>query len=662
MTDADSVTGDAPVLLYDKQKCQLFYDKVGNFIENCNDPSNYQIMSLNGKNPHLKLNDIHEIIKHPRRTGIFRIKTTCGYQVNVTSCHSVYTIKNDKIMAEEAKNIKPGSWMIFPSIFPRKDKRISIDIKNEIRNFENNENIYIKLDKSQIKNVPRSSRIEISKNVWKGFKNIRMARKISRTEMGKEIGLHKSTIQQWEEKIDNVKPTLEKLKKYLKILGVAFEGFNYKIYVPVYEWEGPVERGEFYLENHTSRIMTRFCVGEKLAYILGWYLGDGCSCFTKNNPNRFVLCLGKDKEKYLDNLRKSFKEVLKVNLILEKRRQSVNVYFHSLSFKLLLKHLGLLGKRAHEKLVPDIFYNVRRNVQEALLRGLLQSDGHIILWKGKKCRQKILIGHTTTSKRLAENILIIYRQLGIFAAFSERIQAGSHMYNGKLIQNRHRRYDINITTNSYLRSLKNVWKDHKNSRPLEMYLSSLHTKERGKGFKKLSKDFVMLKVKEMKKIKSNDKFVYDFSVPPYQNFIAGNGGCVLHNTDGAHIRTLLLTFFYRYMKPLVENGFVYIAQPPLYRIKKGNEVRYVYSEKEKNRILKKLGGSVLIQRFKGLGEMNPDQLWSTTMDPEKRILLQVTLEDAVEADRIFTTLMGDKVEPRKDFIYRNARFVKSLDV
>ena len=133
--------------------------------------------------------------------------------------------------------------------------------------------------------------------------------------------------------------------------------------------------------------------------------------------------------------------------------------------------------------------------------------------------------------------------------------------------------------------------------------------------------------------------------------------------DGAHIRTLILTFFFRKMQKLVEKGYVYIAQPPLYRVKKGKEERYAYSEKEKEKISKEFGGKGLyIQRYKGLGEMNPDQLWMTTMDPERRTLRQVKLEDWYEANEVFTKLMGDQVEPRKKFIQENALAVQNLDV
>ena len=135
------------------------------------------------------------------------------------------------------------------------------------------------------------------------------------------------------------------------------------------------------------------------------------------------------------------------------------------------------------------------------------------------------------------------------------------------------------------------------------------------------------------------------------------------DVDGAHIRTLLLTFFYRYMPELVHNGHIYIAQPPLYKVAKGRAEHYVYSDDELNTLLDELGRTgYSIQRYKGLGEMNPDQLWDTTMDPEHRVLLRVTVEDVVAADEIFTTLMGEKVEPRREFIQENSRLVDNLDI
>jgi len=136
------------------------------------------------------------------------------------------------------------------------------------------------------------------------------------------------------------------------------------------------------------------------------------------------------------------------------------------------------------------------------------------------------------------------------------------------------------------------------------------------------------------------------------------------DVDGAHIRTLLLTFFYRYMRPLVESGYVYIAQPPLYGLKHGKDVTYVQNDRELQEAIKKLpeNARYSVQRYKGLGEMDPEQLWSTTMNPETRSMLRVDLQDAIEADEIFETLMGDNVEPRRDFIQSHAHYVKNLDI
>nr|PZN72540.1 MAG: DNA topoisomerase (ATP-hydrolyzing) subunit B [Bacillota bacterium] len=134
------------------------------------------------------------------------------------------------------------------------------------------------------------------------------------------------------------------------------------------------------------------------------------------------------------------------------------------------------------------------------------------------------------------------------------------------------------------------------------------------------------------------------------------------DVDGSHIRTLLLTFFFRYMRPLIEHGYLYIATPPLYKITKGKKVYYAYSDEEKDEIIARIGGvTEKPQRYKGLGEMNAEQLWETTMDPSRRILYKVTMEDAAEANTLFEILMGEKVEPRREFIQRNAHLVKNLD-
>jgi len=138
------------------------------------------------------------------------------------------------------------------------------------------------------------------------------------------------------------------------------------------------------------------------------------------------------------------------------------------------------------------------------------------------------------------------------------------------------------------------------------------------------------------------------------------------DVDGAHIRTLLLTFFFRYMRQLIEEGHIYLAQPPLYKVFKGKNAnlveKYAYTDDERDRLIAEMGGNCKVQRYKGLGEMDPGELWETTMNPETRTMLKVELEDAILADEIFTILMGDKVEPRREFIEQNAKYVSNLDI
>ena len=141
------------------------------------------------------------------------------------------------------------------------------------------------------------------------------------------------------------------------------------------------------------------------------------------------------------------------------------------------------------------------------------------------------------------------------------------------------------------------------------------------------------------------------------------------DVDGSHIRVLLLTFFFRFMKPLIANGNVYLAQPPLFKVYRGKQFRYAFSDEERDMYIRELEGEdgkykgkVEVQRYKGLGEMDPEQLWETTMDPATRTMLRVDMEDAAKADETFTILMGDKVEPRRDFIERNAKYVSNLDI
>jgi DNA gyrase subunit B len=837
MADADSLTGSQPLVLYDTMLKKLFFTKIGNFVETCIEPKRYQALSLNTSSNQLEWRNIHNVIKHPRRTDIYKIKTQNGYEIEASSCHSVYVWERAQGVAKESNKIKLGDILVLPLRLPRFDRAITIDLKELLVRNKYSHDIFVRLKKGLISEIPAVAHIDLNEGAWRRLQNRRQALGMSCSKIAGLVGVYKIVIQQWESKTDNVMPQYGKLKPYLNAISHNLNEEEYYVYLPIRYWqqEGSDNGIRFFLDNHTREIKTRFELDEQLAYLLGWYLGDGCASFIKGSPNRFIISVGKNRaKKYIDKLIAIIKELFSVKPVIECRREgSINIYFHSFGFKLLLEYFGLLGKKADEKFIPDEFLNVEKSVQEALLRGLLESDGYISFGKNetKRYGDRKTVGYSTSSLSLAQGLIYILRQLGVFPEIV-RHRPKPHIYKGEITRANYKKIDVCITAKEQILAIRNIWDNHKDAQKLTEWLKAIHKQGNwGKSLLRLKPDCAGLKVIAVQKSKCRDNYVYDLSVVGNQNFVAGEGGVVCHNTDGSHIRTLLLTLLYRQMPKLIEEGYVYIAQPPLYKIKRGNREEYIQTEEQMNELLLELGqegktleylkekhkysdhqfgellkllvelekiGKILdkkgvnlakylgfrhpktkklpiyrvkvegeeqfvysdqelakltekqgkeieqdvlelfeaqeieqivakieklgidmntyapeiltqakqsysgdaakkskalyrihaekeqrdfsglrevlgyikeqvskgmhIQRYKGLGEMNPQQLWETTMDPEKRTILKVTLEDAVEADEMFTILMGDQVEPRRKFIEDYAHQVKNLDI
>ncbi|XOB42493.1 MAG: ATP-binding protein [Candidatus Nealsonbacteria bacterium] len=667
MCDADSVTGDTPILVYNKEKQEFFLTEVGEFIENCDDALKYQVLTYNSKTKKSDLKDIYQTIRHPRRTPLYEIKTYCGYPIKITSCHSIYVFENGKVVTKKGDKVKKGDILVFPKKLPHQEKEYVMDLEDAILN-SGLENISVKVPQNRIEQVPAMAWCDLSSGSWNQLQKKRELTGMSRRVMGELIKVYDRVVQQWEQKIDNVMPRFHQFKQYLSQIEINSKGLDYNLYIPIKSWKGKsAEEVQFYYRNHSRLIKTKFKLGKDLSYLIGFYLGDGYAAFQKKNPNRFSISLNKENsEQYIKKLSQIIEKKFGAKAILDyaKNTNSIDLHFHSLEFKLLLTQLGLLKKKCNEKFIPNTFFNVEKSVQESLIEGLLHSDGFITVWPKDKPR-KAIYGWRLSSEKLIQGIMTIFRQWGIFPAYSVSRSKNHFRKDGKLIRSNFKSYDLSVSTVEYLVETKNVWLNHKDSLKLKEYLKKVNYKKLiGKYLQPISQDFIGLKVRNIEKVKNPDNFVYDFSVCGDQNFVAGLGGTLLHNSDGNHIKTLLLTLFYRYFKPLIERGYLYLAQPPLYKIQAGKKIDYAYTESQSKEIIKSFGKNtnISIQRYKGLGEMNAGELWDTTMDPENRTLLQVNIDDEREADRIFDILMGKEVLPRKKFIQSYAKQVKNLDV
>ncbi|HET9388808.1 MAG TPA: DNA gyrase subunit B [Steroidobacteraceae bacterium] len=593
------------------------------------------------------------------------------------------------------------------------------------------------------------------------------------------------------------------------------------------DWFDGREDLELSPEHYRRKGVRRFlAVNEQLMELLGFYLAEG-SCSDRNGVR---LAIGQSNQHCAARMAANLLQVFGIPPVTYAANgRCSDLKLVNRVAALVWQHvLGFAEADSITKRIPDIAFNVSEPMRLAFLRGYLLGDGTV-------CANRI--SFATSSYDIASGIMYCLSSLGVVATLSEKAPDGVIRYvRGAPCQTKHVSWQISVTSKEDLGRLGPLWRDHPGAAQLGAFLAKPRSGN-NRRFEPIDGDLIGLPVTAIEEVPASNGYVYDFSVEGDENFIAGVGGICAHNTDadvdGSHIRTLLLTFFYRQIPELIERGHVYIAQPPLYKVKRGKQESYVKDETEldavllntalenaelhvnsaapplqgsglemlarqymevqaiikrwsrryDDRLLEQLiympvvtpadfdrvewlrgwaqelhqrlnslddgtrtyrvetrgasdghGARVLIhktehgtasnkylpreffesaeyqriaelartlagligegahvvrgserheigsfkeamkwlfdqarrgqtiQRYKGLGEMNPEQLWETTINPESRRLMQVRIDDAVAADDIFTTLMGDQVEPRREFIEKNALSVMNLDV
>ncbi|MGA2398405.1 MAG: LAGLIDADG family homing endonuclease [Steroidobacteraceae bacterium] len=830
-----SVDGDDHVFIRDEQR-GVRMARIGNFIDKAlgTQPASGGVDKLTGAplgevlcfgldNQAVRFRPIKSVIRHPLDEKLFKVRTAYGRSVRVTSSHSVFVSEKDGIKLKRGDALKVGDRLVAPARirFPS-DGPARIDLLRALHAVPDAaKQIWVRgpaveawfktrlMERHGDQAQLTAPRVDIPAEVRNELSQLRRASGISNRVLCETVGISQPiTFYGWE------KGTV---RDYVRLSALELDDLR---------WFADREDLQMTPEHYGRNGIPRFLpVNEDLMGLLGFYLAEG-SCSDRGGIR---LSIGEGNSRFVGEMAEKFSRLFGLSAVgysLADRCSELKLVNRVAA--LVWQHVfGFANVDSLTKRIPDIVFNVTEPMRLAFLRGYLLGDGTVAHNR---------IAFSTSSYDIASGIVYCLSSLGVVPSTSERDPDGViRQINGAACETKHRHWIISVCAKDDLRKLQSVWQDHSGAANLQRLLDS----PRGgvnRDFQLIGGDLMSLPILEIEEVAASNGYVYDFSVEGDENFIAGMGGIAVHNTDadvdGSHIRTLLLTFFYRQMPVLIERGHIYIAQPPLYKVKKGKQEHYVKDDLELNALLlgTAIDGAALhvnaaapplsglgleslaqkyqevqsivrrwarryderfleqllyvprlttesfdrvdalkdwcrnlenrlnslddvsrryrvsvgslaagghridlqrlehglsserhipreffesaeylriadlgqtlsdllgpgayiqrgesrqeiasfktamawlfeeakkgqsIQRYKGLGEMNPEQLWDTTINPETRRLLQVRIEDAVAADDIFTTLMGDAVEPRREFIEKNALQVSNLDI
>ncbi len=707
-----SVDHAEPTFVRDKQG-RIHYVRVGEFIdrivEDTLDLDGHEVLCFDVETGDVRFKPIRKVIRHPISEPLYEITTAYGRRIRVTASHSVFVYEDGALRLKRGDAIREGDLLVAPRRVPlfaqRPIRRLDLLAEFLARPASADVEIYARgtaiehLWKERIRREHADNpqlvepRVQIPEAVRHMLTGRRREMGVSQREILEGVGIKQAiTFYSWEK--GTSRPTVTHFRRYVRLLGLdpddlmaqvevvdsaldrvwntAYRnsgGNRVKDYISLNDMREAAEDAldilgdaEVWLtpQHYAEQGVPRFLpVDERLMFVLGFFLAGGS--LSQRNGVRFAI--GRNNQHLVTELQTALRALFHVEPRYYPGRgdRAGEVKVVNAVVAAVFRHIfGFDGAKAHSKQVPDVVFNVSPDLQMAFLRGYFLGDGTVTA-SG--------IQMSTVSETLAGQLLYLLAVHGVMASHSVRQPSGeaSGRLRGKPVITRHPVHTIVVQAKEDLRRIRRVWEDHPKAARLHAKLARPFTNRGTRAFVDIGGDLVGLPVREVREVPPSTAMVYDFSVAGDENFICGLGGLAAHNTDadvdGAHIRTLLLTFFFRYMPQLIEDGHLYIAQPPLYLIKAGKQHFYAYTEEEKEKLLKRLDGNkVTIQRYKGLGEMNPEQLWETTMNPENRILLQVTINDAAEADRTFGMLMGDQVPARRRFILTHARAVRNLDV
>jgi DNA gyrase subunit B len=808
---------------------------------------------------------IRSVLRHPIEEDLFEVRTAYGRSVRVTSSHSVFVLENGDVRLKRGDELRVGDWLVAPRrIRLPEDAPEKIDLMRVLHSIpEAAKQVWVRgpavekwfkariVREYEARREFTEARVDVPEAVRQEVSALRKVSGLSNEELCAAVGIRQpATFYAWEK--GTSRPRLSLWRGYL----AAIDADTDSIMSRVSPGPSRLERAwnEQYHDSGANRVrsgvrlsdldaddLDRFAnedeleltpghyaahgmprylpVGTELMTLLGFFLAEG-SCSDRNGIR---LSIGHRNEQVSQEIERTLETVFGLPpSVYSSGARAGEIKLVNRVASLIWQNLfGFRGATSTTKRIPDLVFSAPEALRLTFLKGYFLGDG---------TADKSRIAFGTSSRDLASGLVYLLSSLGVVASLSSREPDGvERTIRGRACITRHRHWTVSVCAKEDLARLESVWSDHQRAAELRAHLARPWRKM-NRPFRPISGDLMALPIESVTRVPASNGQVYDFSVEGDENFIAGMGGLCCHNTDadvdGSHIRTLLLTFFFRHMAALIDKGYVYIAQPPLFKVAEGKKETFLKDEKEMSRfllarigedrsltsemsgasaagarlvallekmedyrghigklatrgipeglvralldrgmlskndftdkkkvedlaraarafdaekvevvsdeehsgwalsILRRVNGvartvsidaefvasyemkrvreaarsigafldgpylvkrdgeterhqtlptvvdaiyesakkGLVVSRYKGLGEMNAETLWQTTMNPESRRLLQVNVEDAVEADEIFSILMGDAVEPRRDFIEKNALNVRNLDI